>query len=102
MQGQARCEPEGKKTLYWYTRLGKIEIEEQIFTQGRQGPEIRPFSESAEVECRSCSPALQRAITDFGADNPFARAAGKLKEHYGIDIPVSTIRTTTERQGAAI
>ena len=55
-----------KKNLYWFTRLGRIEIEEQVFTRGRRGPEIRPFSESAEVQCRECSKALQRAIVDFG------------------------------------
>ena len=54
------------------------------------------------MECRRCSPALKRAITDFGADDPFAGAATKLKEHYGIDIPVSTIRTITENQGQLI
>jgi Uncharacterised protein family (UPF0236) len=75
---------------------------EQIFTQGRRGPEIRPFSESAEVGCRRCSPALQRAISDFGADDPFAGASAKLKEHYGIDIPVSTTRAITEKHGEAI
>jgi hypothetical protein len=91
----------GKK-LYWYTRLGKIEIGEQIFTRGRRGPEIRPFSQSAEVECRGCSEALQRAITDFGADDPFAGAAAKLREHYGIEVAVSTIRAVTEKHGAAM
>jgi Uncharacterised protein family (UPF0236) len=54
------------------------------------------------VTCRGCSPALQRAITDFGADGPFAGASTKLKEHYGIDVPVSTIRATTEKHGEAI
>ena len=28
-----------EKKLYWYTRLGTIEIEEQIYTQGRRGRE---------------------------------------------------------------
>jgi len=56
LQSWARRQPEKKETeynakrgvnrkeenLYWYTRLGKIEREEQIFTQGRQGPQIRP------------------------------------------------------------
>jgi hypothetical protein len=32
----------GRKKTLWYTRLGKIEIGEEIFTQGRRGPEIRP------------------------------------------------------------
>lgn len=63
---------------------------------------MRPFSASAEVVCRGCSVALQRAITDFGADGPLAAAAAKLREHYGIDVPVSTVRQTTERHGAAM
>src|SRR2546429_3801226 len=68
-----------KKNLYWHTRLGKIEIAEEVFTQGRGGPEIRPFCASAEVQCRGYSEGLQRAMTDFGAENAFAGAAAKLK-----------------------
>jgi len=41
-------------------------------------------------------------MTDFGADDPFAGAAGKLKEHYGIEIPLSTIRGVTEKHGEAM
>lgn len=52
--------------------------------------------------CRGCSPALPRAITDFGADGPFAAAAGKLREHEGIDVPVSTVRAITEHHGFAM
>src|SRR6266566_9546395 len=47
-----------KKNLYWHTRLGKIEIAEEVFTQGRGGPEIRPFCASAEVQCRGYSEGL--------------------------------------------
>lgn len=54
------------------------------------------------MECRRCSEALQRAITDLGADDPFAGASAKLKEHYGIAIPASTIRAVTEKHGAAM
>lgn len=39
---------------------------------------------------------LQRAITDFGADHAFGQVPKKLQEHYGIDMPVSTIRHITE------
>jgi len=45
---------------------------------------------------------LQRAITDFGADDPFASAARKLREHYGIEVPVSIIRSITEKHGEAM
>src|SRR5436853_7402086 len=85
-----------------YTRLGKIEIAEEVFTQGRGGPEIRPFSASAEVQCRGYSEGLQRAMTDFGAENAFAGAAAKLKEHYGIEVPVSAVRGVTEEHGSAM
>lgn len=64
---------------------------------------IRPFSESAEVECRGCSMPLQRTITDFGADDSFVRGAtAKLKEHYGIEVPATVIRAVTERHGEAM
>ena len=39
---------------------------------------------------------LQRAITDFGADHAFGQVPKKLQEHYGIDMPVSTVRKITE------
>jgi hypothetical protein len=42
---------------------------------------MRPFSPSAEVKGGGGSPAWPGAISDFGADDPFAGAAGKLKEH---------------------
>ena len=54
------------------------------------------------MACRECSDALQRAITDFGADDPFAGASAKLREHYGIEVPVSTVRAITEHHGAAM
>jgi Uncharacterised protein family (UPF0236) len=41
-------------------------------------------------------------MTDFGADNAFAEAVAKLKEHYGIEVPVSAVRGFTEEHGAAM
>ena len=61
---------------------------------------MRPFLKSAEVTTRSCSLPLQRAITDFGADHGFGHVPNKLQEHYGITIPVSTVRKITEGHGA--
>jgi len=47
---------------------------------------VRPFLRSAKVIPRGCSRALQRAITDFAADQPFAQVRMKLQEHYGFEI----------------
>ena len=54
------------------------------------------------MECRGYSPALQRALTDFGADESFAGAAAKLQEPYGIQVPVSAVRGFTEAHGAVM
>ena len=35
-------------------------------------------------------------MTDFGADEAFGPGAAKLKEHYGMERPVSTVQRTTE------
>lgn len=58
---------------------------------------VRPFSLSALIKCRGCSRPLQRAITDFGADESFENASKKLKEHYRIYLPSSTIRLIVEK-----
>jgi len=45
---------------------------------------------------------LQRAITDFGADVAFGKVPRKVKEHYGIEVPVSAAQTITEQHAARI
>lgn len=56
---------------------------------------IRPFAQSAGVKARGCSRRLQRALTDLGADLPYAQVMDKLVEHYGIVIAESTIQRIT-------
>ena len=63
---------------------------------------MRPFVERAKVSPRSCSRPLQRAITDFAADQPFAVARKKLLEHYGFEIGESTIQRITLGHARAI
>lgn len=46
--------------------------------------------------CRSYSRPLQRAVTDFGADLSFGRGAEKMREHYGIEVPVRAIQKITK------
>lgn len=45
---------------------------------------------------------MQRRITDYGADVPFGKIPAKLKEHYGIEVPVSSARVITESHAAKI
>jgi hypothetical protein len=41
-------------------------------------------------------------MTDFGADESFGKAAKKIKEHYGIEVPISATRTVTQAHGEAM
>src|SRR5512139_1979283 len=41
-------------------------------------------------------------MTAFGADHAFGRVPAKWKEHYGIEMPVSTIQRTTEQHAQQI
>lgn len=68
---------------------------EQRLRQGRRGAQVRPFAARAQIKSRQCSQPLQRVLTDFGADHSFAEAVKKVREHYGIEVPVSSARAQT-------
>lgn len=51
---------------------------------------------------RGYSRHLQRVLVDFGAESAFAPAARRVREHYGIDVPVSAVRQLTLRHGRGI
>lgn len=91
---------EGKKKLCWHTTFGDISVDEPQFRDGTK--RIRPFVQSAQVSNRACSRPLQRVVTDFGADQPFAQAMDKIVEHYGVVVSESTIARITEGHARAI
>ena len=63
---------------------------------------MRPFCLVAKVQPRGYSRPLQRALSDFGAEASFARAVERVKEHYGIEVPISAVREITYRHARAI
>lgn len=82
-----------KKALHWHSSFGTIHIEEPLLRKG--SVQHRPFCESSGVTPRGYSLPLQRIIVDFGADHAFGRMAQKLKEHYGLTLPTSSLRQIT-------
>ena len=79
-----------------------MEVIEQLLRLGRGGVELRPFCRQAGVRHRGYSRRLQRVLTDFGAEVSFGRAVARIREHYGIDVPVEAVRQHTLRHGKAI
>jgi hypothetical protein len=79
-----------------------LEVQEQLLRLGRRGPEVRPFSQSAGVRHRGFSKRLQRVVVDFGAEHSFAKAAQRVQEHYGIQVPSEAVRQYTLSHGRSI
>ena len=62
------------------------------------GEPARPVSEVMGLRDRGKSPAVQRALTDFGAEDSFAVARERFEEHYGWTIGrTSILRVVEER-----
>lgn len=77
-------------------------MQEQTYRRGRRGPLVRPFAASAAVRCRAYSLGLQRVLVDFGAEESFAQAAARVREHYGIEVSRSALRHYTQAHAAAL
>ena len=77
-------------------------VEEEQWRLGRRGALLRPFCARAGVRPRGRSRRLQRALVDFGAEESFARAAVRVREHYGLDVAAEVVRQHTLTHGAQI
>lgn len=88
--------------MNWQTTFGRVELEEQVLRLGRRGVRLRPFCLKAQVRPEGYSRPLERALSDFGAEESFGRAATRVKEHYGIEIASSAIRRITYQHARKI
>jgi hypothetical protein len=86
----------------WFTTFGAVEIGEQLLRLSRRGAQLRPFCLAAGVRPQGYSRPLQRVLADFGAEASFQAATLRVKEHYGVLIPISALREQTLRHGRAI
>jgi hypothetical protein len=91
-----------KKLLTWLSTYGLIRVLEQRLRQGRRGSQVRPFCVQAQIKSREYSLPLQRALSDFGAEESFVKAACRVREHYGIDVSVNAARVHTLAHAKAI
>lgn len=80
----------------WQTTYGPVELIEAVLRLGRRGRLLRCLIVGRY------SKKLQRALTDFGAEDSFLRAAVRIREHYGIEVSSSAIRRITFAHGRKI
>ncbi len=86
----------------WHTSFGPIHIDEAQWRLGRRGKLWRPFCQRGKVEPQGNSLRLQRVLVDFGVEAAFARAAQRVREHYGIEVSVQRVRRQTLLHGACL
>lgn len=76
-----------------------IQIWEQTFLlkkrRGRKSHRIRPLKQDAGIKHRAYSKRCQKLITDFGAEESFAKAADRMKEHHGVELNPTTVQRIT-------
>jgi hypothetical protein len=68
--------------------------------RGSGNRRLNPFEKLTGIKNRSYSKRCQKLITDFGIEESFGHASNRMKEHHGVDIPVSSVRHITEKHAA--
>jgi len=66
-----------------------MQVDEALWLS--RGRTLRSFGEQLQIRCRGLSRPAERAICEFGSERAYARAAAQMKEHYGIEAPVSLV-----------
>lgn len=66
--------------------FGRLEVESPYLWDKKTGFSSRPVKEQLGIKHGGRSLALQRALTDFGIEESFGRAAQRFEEHYGWNI----------------
>lgn len=84
--------------------MGKIEILEKCFLKKKikknLSKRINPLEDLTKIKNRSYSIRCQKLTTDFGIEESFQQAALRMKEHHGVDINISAVRTITEHHAS--
>ncbi len=84
------------KDITFYTLFGEVELYSPYLRNRYTGESARPVAEVMGLRDRGKSPAVQRALTDFGAEDSFAVARERFEEHYGWTIGRTSILRVVE------
>ena len=77
---------ERRKKITFDTLFGSIEVESPYLWDRVTKESARPVKKELGLRGRMRTPALERALTDFGAEQSGARASSRFEEHYGFKV----------------
>lgn len=85
------------KRIKYLSLFGAIEIPSPYLWDKNTLIGARPVKDQLRIEHGDHSVAVQRALTDFGAEEFFGQAAKRFEEHYGWKINRATVRREVEK-----
>lgn len=89
------------ESVEWTTKLGTLSIPSPYFRNPHNGETARPMKDIFGVCGQGRTPALERALAEFGSECSYRDAEDRFEEHYGFEIGRSHIRRTTNDIGQA-
>jgi len=78
------------------TVLGVVEVTSPYLIHPKTKATARPTKDSLGLSGATKTPAVERALTDFGAEESFANAAKRFAEHYGQEVGRTSILRVVE------
>lgn len=85
--------------LEWTTLLGTAEVNSPYMRNKYTGQSARPMKDIFGVEGQTKTPALERALADFGSEDSYKDAEKRFEEHYGFRIGRTSILRVTNKVG---
>ncbi len=86
---------ERRPTVTFKTIYGPIQLESAYLRNAETGESTRPMREHLGVEGERYSDAVDRAVSDFGAENSYQKSTDRFFEHYGWHMGRTTVRSRT-------
>ena len=85
-------------TISVTTLFGEVTLPSPYLRNRATGQTARPVYDALGIGDGARTPALERALTDFGAEQSFRRAAERFEEHYGFEVKKDRLRRATQRR----
>lgn len=87
-----------RKQVCFVGLFGPMQVESPYFYDPATRRSARPVAERLKITHQGRTRAVERALTDFGAEESFGHAAQRFEEHYGFAVGRTTVRQVTEEK----
>jgi len=81
------------------TRLGTVQLPSPYMRNPHTGETARPMKDRFGLVGRGKTPALERALADFGSEQSYSQAEQRFEEHYGFSVGRTSILRVTRQVG---